>query len=249
VNHLPKNPAVLSYYTMRKAVGLIAVTLPFMLATGSMLSGLAGPYHALPQPLFERSISDYYYTPMRDYYVGSLFAIGAFLACSRGYDLHDEITGYLAGAFAFVVALVPDVNPHHAVHNRLNDGLGRVHLIAAALMFLVLAYFCLFLFRKTSPHKPLTRRKSHRNRVFLICGLVMLACMAVMFTLSFKSIHAVLWPTGILFGCESLALIAFGVAWLVKGEVFLRDRPQNHNHAAEGNEAKTQAGEGRELHA
>ena len=91
------NPVVLSYYAMRRMVGLLALALPFALAAGSILAALLSPGHHLPHPLLERSISDYYYTPMRDFYVGSLCAIAAFLACSRGYDLHDEITGYLAG--------------------------------------------------------------------------------------------------------------------------------------------------------
>jgi len=232
VNHAPKNPAVLSYYTMRRAVGIIAVTLPFALASGSMLAALIGPLHALPQPLVERSISDYYYTPMRDYYVGSLFAIGAFLACSRGYDHRDEITGYLAGAFAFIVALVPDVNPYHHVHNAFHENLGRIHLVAASLMFLVLAYFCLVLFRKSHPGRPITRHKRHRNRVYLACGVVIVACMSCMLPLAYKPLHNLLWPSGILFWCESLALMAFGVAWLVKGEVFLRDKPHNHVNQA-----------------
>lgn len=213
---------------MRRAVGVTALSLPIVLAFGSIVLSLVGPAHALPHPLLERSISDYYHTPMRNYLVGSLFAIAAFLVCTRGYDLRDEITGYVAGGLALIVALVPAVNPHRILHNRFHDDLGQVHLVAAALMFLVLAYFCLVLFRKTSPHKPLTRRKRHRNRVFLICGLTMVVSMAVMLSLTIRSVQAVLWPTGVLFWCESLALFAFGTAWLVKGEVFLRDRPQNH---------------------
>ncbi len=234
---------------MRRAVGVTALSLPIVLALGSFAISLAGPAHVLPHPLLERSISDYYHTPMRNYLVGSLFAIAAFLVCTRGYDLRDEITGYVAGGLALVVALVPSVNPHHYVHNRFHDDLGRVHLVAAALMFFVLAYFCLFLFRKTSPHKPLTRRKRHRNGVFLACGLAMVACMCVMLSLTVKSLQAVLWPTGILFWCESLALIAFGIAWLVKGEVFLRDRPQNHNHLNHNRQEDNQLDSGHELHA
>lgn len=230
MNHVPRNPAVHSYYTMRRAVGVTALSLPFVLAFGSIFLSLIGPAHALPHPLLERSISDYYHTPMRNYLVGSLFGIAAFLVCTRGYDLRDEIAGYVAGGLALIVALVPAVNPHRTIHNRFHDDLGRVHLVAAALMFLVLAYFCLFLFRKTSPGKPLTLHKRRRNRVFLVCGVVMVVCLSVMLSLTIKSVQAVLWPTGVLFWCESLALFAFGIAWLVKGDVFLRDSPRNHNN-------------------
>jgi hypothetical protein len=124
------------------------------------------------------------------------------------------------------------VNPHHYSHNRYNDSLGRIHLVAASLMFLVLAYICLVLFRKSHPGRQVTRRKGHRNRVYLVCGLVIIACMSMMLPLAYRPLHTLLWPTGILFYCESLALAAFGVAWLVKGEVFLRDKP--HNNANQG---------------
>ena len=218
-----RNPAVLSYYAMRRAVGMIACSLPFVLAGGGMVMGLLGPGHALPHPLVERSISDYYYSPMRNYLVGSLCAIAAFLACSRGYDVTDEILGYLAGAFAFGVALFPSVNPRSYVYTELQVRIGFVHTGFAALMFLVLAYFCIFLFRKSSPEKPFTRRKRHRNRIYGACGLTIVVCMVVMVTLTIGGIERGRRPSPVLFWCESAALIAFGVAWLTKGEGILKD--------------------------
>ncbi len=223
-----KNPAVLSYYTMRRAVGLIALILPFAIAGGCILFALIGPGHALPRPILQRSISDYYYTPMHDYLIGSLCAIAAFLACSRGYDLIDEMTGYLASFFTLCVALIPPVNPRSARYTAMQVDIGFVHSGFAALMFLSLAYFCIFLFRKSSPEKPLTRRKRHRNRIYGTCGLIIVACIVVMVSLTMRAIAESLRPSFLLFWCESLALAAFGVAWLTKGEGILRDRPQNH---------------------
>jgi len=225
-----KNPAVLSYYTMRRAVGLMALTLPFALAGGSMLSALLAPGHHLPHPLLQRSISDYYYTSTRDYYVGALCAIAAFLVFSRGYDLHDEIAGYLAGAFAFGVAFVPSFNPHSNRYTPLDMEFGYIHAAFAASMFLVLAYICLFRFRRSSPGKPLTRRKQHRNRIYGACGLIMAACMLAMVGLTIRAVLNRRHPSHWLFWCETLALGAFGVAWLTKGEGLLRDRPHNRNH-------------------
>lgn len=223
-----RNPAVLSYYTMRRAVGLIALILPFALAVGCILYALLGPRQALPQPIIERSVSDYYYTPMRNYLVGSLCAIAAFLACSRGYDLSDEITGYLASFFTLCVALIPPVDPRSSAYTAIQVEIGFVHSGFAALMFLSLAYFCIFLFRKSSPEKTLTRRKQHRNRIYGTCGLIIVACIVVMVSLTIRAIAESLRPSFLLFWCESLALAAFGVAWLTKGEGILRDRPQDH---------------------
>lgn len=223
-----KNPAVLSYYAMRRAVGITALSLPVVLALGSIVLALLGPEHALPHPLLERSISDYYYTPMRDYYVGSLWAIAAFLAYSRGYDLSDEIIGYLAGFFTIGVALFPPVNPQHYVYTALQVDIGFVHTTFAALQFLSFAYFCIFLFRKSSPEKPFTRRKRHRNRVYGACGLIIVVCVVAMVSLTIDAIERSHRPSFLLFWCETLALAAFGVAWLTKGEGILKDKPQNH---------------------
>ncbi len=227
-----KNPAVLSYYAMRRAVGYIALSLPFVLACGCILFAIIGPDHALPHPLLQRSLSDYYYTPVRNYYVGSLCAIAAFLVCSRGYDLQDEITGYLAGAFTFGVALFPSVNPYAAGYTSLQVDIGFVHTGFAALMFLVLAYICIFLFRKSSPEKPFTRRKHHRNRLYGVCGLVIVVSMFAMVALTISSSHRSVPPSGLLFWWESLALAAFGMAWLTKGEGILKDRQQNRVHVS-----------------
>jgi hypothetical protein len=223
-----KNPAVLSYYAMRRAVGLIALSLPIALALGSILAALAGPAHVLPHPILQRSISDYYYTSMRDYYVGSLCAIAAFLACSRGYDLNDEIAGYLAGALTFGVALFPPVNPRSAQYTHLQVEIGFIHTGFAALMFLVLAYFCIFLFRKSSPEKPFTRRKRHRNSIYGACGFTIIVCMVAMVTLTVKAVLEAHHPSPALFWFEGTALAAFGIAWLTKGEGILKDRPHNH---------------------
>ncbi|SPE22828.1 conserved membrane hypothetical protein [Candidatus Sulfotelmatomonas gaucii] len=224
-----KNPAVLSYYTMRRAVGLIALSLPFALALGSILFSLAGSAHALPHPILQRSISDYYYTSMRDYYIGSLCAIAAFLASTRGYDLTDEIMGFVAGALTLGVAVFPPVNPRSALYTPFQVEIGFIHTGFAALMFLVLAYFCIFLFRRSSPEKPFTRRKQHRNRIYGACGLTIIVCMVMLVSLTVKAVLQAHHPSRLLFWFESVALAAFGIAWLTKGEGILKDKPHNHH--------------------
>lgn len=228
----PKNPAVLSYYAMRRMVGIIALILPFILAGGAILLALLGPGHALPHPILERSISDYRYTSMGSWYVGSLCAIAAFLMGTRGYDVTDEIAGYLAGIFALGVALFPSENPRAAFHTRLEIAMNTVHTLFAAFMFLVLTYFCLVLFRRSAPGASRTRRKRHRNALYAVCGLVILVCNVVMVSVNFKGAAQLLAPVDPLLSCESLALVAFGVAWLTKGNGILKDKPHNHiNHA------------------
>ena len=224
------NPVVLSYYAMRRMVGYIALALPFALAAGYLLAVFLEFGH-LPHPLLQRSISDYYYTPMRDYYVGSLSAIAAFLACSRGYDVHDEITGYFAAACVVGVACCPSFNPRSGSYTPLEFQLGLIHTAFAALMYLMLSYICIFLFRKSSPAKPFTRRKRDRNRIYAACGIIMVACMMTMVGLTIHSVVERRHPSHWLFWCEALALGAFGVAWLTKGEGFMRDKRHQPDHA------------------
>jgi hypothetical protein len=225
-----ENPAILSYHAMATLVGMITSLLPFVLGGGTILLALIGPGHTLPQPILQRSISDYYYTAMGSVYVGSLFVVGAFLICSRGYERTDEIAGYLAGLFTIGVALFPSEDPHLTHYSRLQINIGFAHTAFAALMFLAIAYFCLFLFRRSSPHRKPTRSKQHRNVIYTVCGVVIVVCICLIVIFTLNGVARSHRPFNPLLVSESIALEAFGVAWLTKGERILRDRPHERIH-------------------
>jgi hypothetical protein len=70
---------------------------------------LAVGYEAaiVPGHCFQKSISAYYYTPVRGYFVAALLGVGVCLFCLKGNtDVEDGLLN-LAGMFAPVVALVP----------------------------------------------------------------------------------------------------------------------------------------------
>jgi len=102
--------------------------------------------------------------------------------------------------------------------------IGTVHYVFAAFLFSTLAYFCLVLFKMTAQTKQVTRKKLQRNQVYTGCGYVIIASMLLIIVLKkiLKVEHLVgnFSPT---FCFESTALIAFGIAWLTKGETFLKD--------------------------
>jgi len=207
-----KDPIVLSYLALRKAVGGVALGLPFALAI---------PWWVLKNHLLESSISGYYYTGMRNLLVGSLCAISMFMLGCRGYDRKDEIAGMFSALCALGVAFFP-VAPDSLATRRQCE-IGIAHYVFAALLFSTLAYFCLVLFRMTAANKKMTRQKQQRNRVYTVCGCLILASMLLILVLKlFKVKHLVgeLTPT---FCFETSALIAFGIAWLIKGETFLKD--------------------------
>ena len=212
-NHpAPGNPLVLSYLGLRKAIGVIGISLPFVLAFGKIILGSPG---------LQSSISEYYYTGMRDVFVGSLCAIAVFLLSYKGYDRRDGLAGGLAGVFAIGVALFPttptgNVTPQAAV-------IGAIHIICAFSFFLTLAYFSLVLFRKTDPHKTPSRRKLQRNRIYTFCGYAILASIATIAILALLPHGTAFMKFDPFFWLESLAVVAFGVSWLTKGEAILKD--------------------------
>ena len=203
---------VLSYLGLRKAIGLIGMTLPFVLAFGKV---------AFESPGLQSSVSAYYYTVMRDVFVGSMCALAVFFMSYRGYEPQDALAGKLTCVFALGVALFP-VAPVGSVivHEKIA---GTVHLLCAISFFLTLAYFSLVLFRKTNPAAAPTPRKLQRNAVYTACGYTILACIALVIVVKLDGwdmAHPNLTPV---FWLEAVAIEAFGLSWLTKGEAILQD--------------------------
>jgi len=198
------NDELVSYLTLRRVVGVLGVSMPIVVAAWGFV--LPEPHRLLD------TISDYYGFRTRDVFVGVLFTIAWFLFTYRGYDRRDNVAGNLACIFALGVALFPD------------KGTGidpAVHYLSAASLFLVLAYFSLFLFTKTGGNP--TPKKLIRNRVYRSCGIVMLACIVLMGLYKIVGHPAVLSSVRPVFWFETFALWAFGFSWFVKGETLWRD--------------------------
>ncbi len=206
---------VFSYLTLRKGIGFLGISLPFILSLGALIVFHNG---------IQESISSYYYTGMRDVFVGILCAIGVFLFSYKGYESKDDIAGDLACAFAIGVALFPTAPAGNVA--ALAGIIGIVHLVFAAAFFLTLAYFSLFLFTKTDSKKTPTKKKIQRNMVYKTCGYTMVICILLMLVdtvlpeelrVSLKTYEPIYW-------LESLAIVSFGISWLIKGETILTDK-------------------------
>jgi hypothetical protein len=210
-----KTPQVIHAETLLKTVGLLGILMPWLLIGGSWMLG--------SELIIRDSISDYYHSPkVRDLFVGVLCAIALFLSAYNGYDRRDRIASALACVFALGVAFFPTTPDGENA-----DGIGRLHLVFAASFFLVLTVFALFLFRSFDPHMGKTPQKINRNRIYLVCGIIMAASLVFIMAYMFWLKDCWTWLDNArpVLVFESVALTAFGFSWLVKGGFILRDRP------------------------
>lgn len=199
------HPLVISALYLRRAIGAIGLLLPAAL----LLVALLVDGQAL-QP----SISAYYYSGARDVFIVAMGAIGVYLLAYKGYDRRDAQCSRLAGVCALCVALLP-TEPATAA-TAAQEFAGLLHSAFAGGFFLALAYMCLVLFRLSAGAE--TPRKRRRNQVYTASGYAILACVAALVLLGLvdERLPLVFWV-------ESLAVMAFGSAWLVKGEAVLAD--------------------------
>ncbi len=215
------DPRLISYQTLRRAVGWLGISLPFVVIIGNYLFG-----HCT---CIQESISHYYYTVTGSLFVGILCSDAMFLIAYKGYpdDRRDNRWTNWAGIFALVIAFFPTNDNSadscaifHFAESKLRS---TIHYGSAALFFILLACTSLFLFTKSKGEK--TREKIIRNKIYRICGIVMLI------SISLIALYGIFGNDGSrlsklkpVFWLETVALLAFGTSWLVKGELILQDK-------------------------
>ncbi len=212
-------PRLISYLTLRKAVGILGISFPLVMVIGSVIGADCRE--------IQSSISSYYHTDMRDIFVGIICAIALFLFAYKGYDYRDAMAGNLACIFALGVAFFPTSITEpltHCIPATIDTQiLSSLHFVSAALFFLVLAYFSLVLFTKGS--KEPSKRKLKRNMLYRICGYTMLGCLLLiaLYFIFLERRYTVLENCDPVFWLETIALWAFGISWLTKGKSLLVD--------------------------
>ena len=206
---------VFDYRALRLLVGIIALSLPFL------VSVLAS------DPL--SSISWSYHTEARDAFVGSLFIVGAFLWAYNGHAitgayLNEANLSKLASISAFVIALFatswdptkPDLEAY-------------IHSFATGILFVILAYFCFVSFRKVTEEPGV--KKNRRNKIYFLCGLLIVASMVVMVLTKTDVFKAIAAEYRVTYWAEFVALVSFGFAWIVAGKAipYLVDEAERYD--------------------
>jgi hypothetical protein len=206
---------VISYLQLRLYVGVIGVLLPWVLVIGNWAAG-----HGL-QP----SLSGYYYTPMRNIFVGALCGLAIFLVAYRGYDRSDSVITNVAGFCIIALALCPTTPPDSPKPRQVI--VGDLHLLFACVAFVMLAVMALrFAKREPTPAGlscwqafgyafGFTRAASSQTPrrevvTYRVCGFTILACVALIYPGSRLYSYSLLI-------LETALMTAFGVSWFVKG--------------------------------
>jgi hypothetical protein len=206
-----QDPHIISYMTLRKAIGWMGVLLPAVLVFGSFILDHT---HVI-----KSSLSSYYWTHLRNVLVGVLCVMGSFLLSyhgPEGFKSWDSLASKSAGLLSFCIAFVP------TSQNGDNKWGDLVHYLTSAIFLAILSGMSLFLFTKSGEY--ITVQKKNRNRVFKVCGITMLAAIILIPVTGIDFIHKHIRqfkPTVI---CETIALISFGISWLVKGELIFKDK-------------------------
>lgn len=188
---------VFDYRALRLLLGIIAFTLPFIvtLVAKETLS----------------SISASYYTDARDAFVGMLFVVSALLWAYNGHSNREARASKVAAIAALFVAICPTAEP-----GGKTTCITIIHYTSAGLLFAILAYFCLVPFRLNT--KGQKGKKGRRSKIYFICGCIMIACGIGLGLASLVLSNEKIESLDLVYWAETIALLAFGVAWIVAGK-------------------------------
>jgi hypothetical protein len=188
-----------TYLSLRVGIALIGVTLPVMLWLGGSTAGssLLG------------SMSAYYYTGMRNVFVGALCAVGVALVLYKGFSREEDLALSLAGVLAICVALFP------TAEGGQRTIVSNVHVIAAVGFFLCLAYVSVFRASDTLLLVRDVNRAHLLERAYRMLGAAMVASPAFALVLA-RVLQSPGSDSSVVFFVEAFGVWAFAAYWIVK---------------------------------
>lgn len=212
---------IISYLSLRRLIGILGMLLPFICVFGGLL---------FSDVSVRSSISSYYHTNMRDFFVGLLVGVSLFLMTYKGYERIDNIVTGIIGFAGLGVAIFPCLKSITSIEPvgifQINPNISNgIHLICAFIFFFLLAINSIFIFTLTkSKDIPKTRNKKIRNYIYIGCGIIILLSLLILLIRSLVAVEAENDKTLLVF--ETIMLLAFGISWLVKGKTLFKDQPE-----------------------
>lgn len=217
--HSDEEKYYLSYMSLRMAIGWVGLFMPVVVRAGAYIfQGIWSP----------ATISAYYYTGMREVFVGSLVLVGALLMCYRTPDKRDTWLGVATGLAAIGIALFPmDVTFAKELIQKYPEscftecyvvrGFLGYHTLFVGVFFALAFYLMYFRFAAHTHANP-TKQKVTRNKAYKICAVVMVgAGLSMLYFTTIKYSSGIFWS-------EAVAVMSFAAAWLIKGQFLLKDK-------------------------
>jgi hypothetical protein len=188
---------VFDYRLLRLLMGMMAFALPFVvhLISSTPLSSISAAYH----------------TEARDIFVGLIFVVSAFMLAYKGHTPTETWVSGVASLATALIALYPT-----SCDTCAPDTSSQIHYVASAILFSILAYFCLGPFRKNT--KGQGGKKARRARIYLICGWIIVLCIVTIGVAELMMPAETMKALRLTYWVEVVALEAFGVAWIVAGK-------------------------------
>jgi hypothetical protein len=260
------NALVINYGILRKAIGIIALAWPVALFFGAWSSARAPGFVIYCSAgrrsagtvcwQWPESLSGYYFTSVRNVFVGALCIIAVFLIVYQGYNLLDNVITNLAGIFALGVAFCPTANVNFHPY-----WVSVLHHVFSTLMMIFLALMALQFTRTATSegqtlraqlehlwkelwHRPGPENAREAEQPTVPAGQeehlkrqrkqqrnrVYRACSRlILLWIILAGVQNLIHALALhlFFFCEVAALWTFAVSWFVKGQViFLKDTPK-----------------------
>jgi hypothetical protein len=189
----------IDHRTIKLLIGLIAITLPFLTSffAKNTITSISASY-------FEGGWA-------QSIFLGFLFAIAAFMLAYNGESVREMIPAKIAAVAALGVALFPCKCDIHT------EIVPYVHGISAAIMFLILAWFCYVFYKRARGKGDL--QANRRAFIYTVCGLLIVLVIGVLtFDHLLNGIISKQIPRLTFYG-EGTGLIAFGVSWFTASHI------------------------------
>jgi asparagine N-glycosylation enzyme membrane subunit Stt3 len=217
---------IMSYLTLRKAIGLLGISLPILCLLGS----LRYENNILP------SISHYYHSTVNIFFASILFLLAIFLWTYNGDDKYERAICKTLAIMALLIVFFPTTNsvcipkPCYTESDLRSfvmpaivgkPWIGRIHLFCAFIFFslLVILIFFKFIIHERKQSSP----DIVAIRIYKVCGWGMILSITGIGLAMIFAKNSDNWTLPPTFMFESIALVCFGVSWLTKGETFRRN--------------------------
>lgn len=228
------DPDMSTVLRLRRAIGAIGLTLPFVLLANVYLFDVP----------MQRSISAFFYTELREVFVSASAGVGLFLVAYEGYCrepdevLSDRMVSSIAGVAVFTTAFIPTLcyrdNCYQplALFDRLippsMDQLQQnIHFAAAGVFLVFMGITSIRLFTRCTANDP-GPHKRRRNQCYQVFGWTILAMVLLIGVVKiFLPEQGRVWDANwsFTFWAESVALWALGLSWLLKGGTMAQQMP------------------------